>query len=768
VGVVNPSETGIILEEIVMKRLLSLLVMVIVLVGTAVPAFAQDTFPEPRPVMDGQVFLRTHRVQVDIENQVATTRVEQVFVNESDRVAEGTYVFPLPRGATVSDLVMWVDGEPIEARILDADDARQTYEEIVRTLRDPALLEYIGQDAIQASVFPIQPHDEARIEIEYSHILGVEGGLVRYVYPLRTDQLSPLPVGDLAVSVNVTSNDAIGTIYSPTHDIAISREDDFEFRAGYETTNADETTDFNLYYSVASDDIDINLLTYRESAIEEGFFLLLIAPPSEADADQIVPRDVIVVLDQSGSMFGEKWDQARGAAEFVLDNLNEEDRFNVISFSTGSRIFAEELQSPQEADEAKDWLQGLEAIGGTEIDAALRQAFEMADDERQTVVLFLTDGVPTEGETDSSEILEEAMENAPNNVRLFSFGVGDDVDTFLLDSLANAFRGASAYVRPNERIDEEVSVLYDKVSSPVMTDISLDFGDMRVEDMYPAEPLPDLFLGTQLIIAGRYSGDGETDITLRGEVNGEERSIVYSGLDFRANAGGEVTIPRLWATRKIGSLLNSIRLNGENRELVDSIVRLSTRYGIVTPYTSFFIDETDIFTQQGREDATSRAEQDLDALDDNASGSFAVSAADSAISMEEAERAAAPPSTISPQGQSGAAGGPVGGVGGGDTGGFASNEPMESPDGFAVGDDGRFRDSNPIQVIEDRTFVLRQNTIWMDTTYDASSMTPQQIVFLSDEYFDLLDEHPEIGAFLALGDHIILVIDGEAYEILPE
>jgi hypothetical protein len=134
---------------------------------------------------------------------------------------------------------MWVDGEPIEARILGADEARQTYEEIVRTLRDPALLEYIGQDAIQASVFPIQPHDEARIEIEYSHILGVEGGLVRYVYPLRTDQLSPLPVGDLAVSVNVTSNDAIGTIYYPTHDIAMSREDDFEFSAGYETTNAD-------------------------------------------------------------------------------------------------------------------------------------------------------------------------------------------------------------------------------------------------------------------------------------------------------------------------------------------------------------------------------------------------------------------------------------------------------------------------------------------------------------------------------------------------
>jgi Ca-activated chloride channel family protein len=244
-----------------MKRLLSLLVMAILLVGAALPALAQDTFPEPRPIMDGQVFLKTHRVQVDIENQVATTRVEQVFVNESERIAEGTYVFPLPRGATVTDLVMYVDGEPFSAKILGADEARDIYEEIVRTLRDPALLEYIGQEAIQASVFPIQPHDEVKIEIEYSHILPIEGGLVRYVYPLRTDQLSPLPVGDLAVTVNVISNDEVGTIYTPTHDIAISREGDKEFRAGYETTNADEATDFNLYYSVASDDIDVNLLT---------------------------------------------------------------------------------------------------------------------------------------------------------------------------------------------------------------------------------------------------------------------------------------------------------------------------------------------------------------------------------------------------------------------------------------------------------------------------------------------------------------------------
>ncbi|HLA42524.1 MAG TPA: VWA domain-containing protein, partial [Aggregatilineales bacterium] len=379
-------------------------------------------------------------------------------------------------------------------------------------------------------------------------------------------------------------------------------------------------------------------------------------------------------------MFGDKWDQAQDAAKYVLENLNPEDRFNVVAFSTGWRIYANSLQHPEEANGAAQWVDTLEAIGGTDIDGALSEAFRMADDDRQTVVLFMSDGLATEGETDSSQILENARENAPDNIRIFSFGVGDDVDTFLLDQLVDDFGGTGTYVRQDERIDEEVSALYNKVSSPVLTDISIDFGDVMVEDMYPGEPLPDLFVGSQLIIAGRYRGDGETDITLRGKVNGESQSITYTDIEFPEHAGGESSIPRLWATRKIGALLNSIRLNGENPELVDSIVRLSLRYGIITPYTSFLIDENDIFTQQGREQAFNRAERDLDALDDESSGNFAVSAADSAIAMEEAEMAPAPTQSLGQSAQTG--GGIIGGEGG-RTDGFVANEPISSTESGA-------------------------------------------------------------------------------------
>ncbi len=712
-----------------MKRLL----IIFLLLCSIVPVYAQE-FHDPG------VYLKTHRVDVKIDNQLATTRVEQVFVNEGERPAEGTYIFPLPKGAAVSDLIMYVDGEPIQAKILNADEARDIYEEIVRQLRDPALLEYVGRDAIQASVFPIQPHDEVKIEIEYNHILPVENGLVRYVYPLRTDQFTKFPVQTLSVNVEVTSNDEISSVYSPSHRIVVSREDDFHFRAGYEATHVHEVSDFVLYYGLASETVSVNLLSYRESANEPGFFLLLVAPPVSTEDVRVVPKDVIIVLDQSGSMFGEKWDQAREATRYVLDNLNAEDRFNIVAFSTGWRIYSNDLEGLDEVHDAKQWVSTLEAVGGTDIDGGLKQAFLMADPARQTVILFLTDGVPTEGETDVEEILDNAEANAPEKIRIFTFGVGDDVDTFLLDRLHEMFRGAGTYVRPHERIDEEVSVLYNKISSPVMTNLELAVeGDIMLEDMYPGQPLPDLFLGSQLIVAGRYRGEGTAAITLTGEVNGEKRTFVYDNLDFRENAGGESMIPRLWATRKIGALMNSIRLNGENPELVDSIVRLSLRYGIITPYTSFLIEENDIFTEQGVQNAATRAEEDLGALNEGYVGAGAVSAADDAAELEKSEVAAAPMQ-------------------------YATNTPGDVSGGEVSPQFGQSAET--LRVAGDRTFVLREG-IWIDTTYDADTMTPTEIAFLSDDYFALLDEYPEIGVYLSLGDHLILVLDGEAYEIKP-
>ncbi len=701
----------------------------------------------PRGVVTNPDWLKIafHRVNVQIDNQIAHTSIDMKFVNEGEGLAEGTFVFPLPLDASVDSLTMYVNDQPIEAKILPADEARSVYDAIVRQYRDPALLEYVGSQAVQANIFPIPPGETRRIEITYSQALAVDNGLIHYLYPFDvTSLMSSRPVEDASISIQVDSSDPISTIYSPSHNIVINRATDTanHFRVGWESSDYVPDQDFSLYYGIASDSVNVNLLTYRDSADADGFFMLLVQPPLVAPQAAVVPRDLIVVLDQSGSMDGDKWNQARQAAAYVLDHLNDNDRFNVVLFSTGWRVFSNNLESPSAAQEAIDWINGMNAEGGTDINGALTTALDMADAERPTTILFLTDGLATEGETDTRTILDNVNAAARSNIRLFAFGVGDDVDTTLLDSLTRDHRGASSYVRPTERIDEEVASLFNKIGSPVLTDLQLNVSGVMLDSVYPAQPLPDLFAGNQLTIVGRYRGSADNvDVTLTGKVGGETQTFTYSNLQFRERAGGESFIARLWATRRIGELLNTIRLNGENRELVDSIVSLSVRYGIITPYTSFLIDENDILSQSGRDQAANSLTNAARSLSQQSSGSVAVGAADAFGSMEAAQAPA--PASMPTQSTNG-----MGGEGG--ALGYAQGQPV-----------------NPIQSVGDKTFLL-QDGVWTDTTFDSDTMETQKVAFLSDDYFALLDAKPEIAQYLAVGDQVIVVLDGTAYEVTAD
>ncbi|MCX7683395.1 MAG: VIT domain-containing protein [Anaerolineae bacterium] len=672
--------------------------------------------PEPLPLRDTWLTIRYHRVDVTIEDQIATTRVEQEFVNEHEWECEGTYVFPLPEGAAVSEFTMWVDGKRIEGQILEADEARRIYEDIVRRRRDPALLEYIGRNAVQARIFPIPPGGSRKIELEYTQVLPLEHGLVRYIYPLSTEKFSARALEEVRIRVEVRSREAIRAIYSPTHQdrVYIEREGDHRAVVSYEEHDVLPNQDFELIYTVSHEDVGLNLLTYREPP-DDGFFLLLVAPSVEVERDQVIPRDVILVLDISGSMEGEKLAQAKEALRYILEHLNDEDRFNIIAFSSGLQPYARELRPASEAHEAIAWVQRLEAVGGTDINRALLAALTYAG-ERPAVLIFLTDGLPTEGVTEVEQIIENVKAAAPRNLRLFPFGVGDDVNTVLLDMLAEQHGGSPSYVRPGERIDEKVSSFYARISMPVLTNLALDFGDMLVADTYPPE-LPDLFAGTQLILVGRYRAGGTgVRIRLTGEVEGEPREFIYEGT-FRAEGGNDF-IPRLWATRKIGYLLTQIRLHGEQREWVEAIVALSVRYGIITPYTSFLIDEDDILSAQGQEKAV---EQFMALPTVPVFGAPAAEAAADQSQMRGAEVAG---------------------------GGIMPREATEV-----------------VRLAGSKAFKW-QDGVWMDTTFDPSLMTTRKIGFGSETYFELLATRPEWGPYLALGGRVIFVADGVAYEIV--
>lgn len=687
------------------------------------PPPCEPACTEPILIAD-MLEIRSHRVDVSIAEQIATTSIDQVFHNPNSWAAEGTYIFPIPPGAAISGFTMTVDGEPIEAKLLDAQEARQIYDDIVRNLRDPALLEYIGEGAIQASVFPIPPGEDRRIEIEYGEIITAEAGLSRYLYPLNTERFSAQPLEDVSVRVSVESSEPLRAIYSPSHDLAIDRPDDFHFTAGYEASDVRPDTDFELFWSVSPSDIEASVVSYYDQARDQGVFLLLAAPGLPRETE-IVAKDVILVLDTSGSMEGEKIEQAREALLYVLDHLNPEDRFNIVEFSTGAREYARELQPSTDAADAQAWVERLGATGGTDINLALLNALDMVEPERPTMLLFMTDGLPTEGEVEIERILSNASAAAPDNVRLFAFGVGDDVDTILLDTLSSDHHGRTTYVRPGQALNEAVSSFYAGITAPVLADVDLSVTGVEISELYPS-PLPDLFAGSQLVALGRYAKGGAGTVTLHGEVNGEPREFSYP-VTF-ATEGGSEFLPRLWATRKIGYLLNQIRLHGENAELVDAIVDLSLEYGIVTPYTSYLITEDDILSEEARDRAADEAVSRIQAAP--ASGSVAVTQAQEVQALADADMAAPAPAATYVS---------------------ASGESVNA--------------AEVLRYVGNRTFVLR-NDVWTDIAYDAETMDTVGVAFASDDYFNLLSEHPELGEAFALGQQVIVVLGDTAYQVV--
>jgi Ca-activated chloride channel family protein len=714
-----------------MIRKIALLVTFILLLTALVPvptALADgiiicDPGPCPGPIPSISLAIKYHHVTVTIQDQLVVTHVDQVFYNPNDSQVEGTYIFPIPVDAAVTKFTLWIDGQPVEGKVLDADQARQTYQDIVNRMRDPALLEYAGRGAVQAHIFPIPPRGERRVELEYTQALTAENGLVRYIYPLNTEKFSALPIESVTVSVDVRSSVPIRAVYSPSHEVGVSRDGDYHVSVGYEASNVTPNTDFALYYSLGEEQA-FHLLTYRDPwdpTEPDGFFLLLLAPRPDA-ASQILPKDLFLVLDHSGSMEGDKFQQAQEALRYILRHLNPEDRFNVITFSTGVDMYARKLRPAEEANEAIAWVDQLNALGSTDINRALLEVAGMADKDKPTYVIFLTDGLPTQGETDSQKILDNLNADAPKSLRLFTFGVGYDVDTFLLDSLSQEHHGTSTYVLPSDRLDEVLSAFYAKISTPVLTDLALDFEGISAYDIYP-HPLPDLFVGSQIIAVGRYHQNGTATVSLTGEVNGKQETFTFPNQIFvEQSSDNQLTaIPRLWATRKIGYLLNQIRLHGSDQETIDQIVKLSIRYGIVTPYTSYLVTE------------------------DMALG---VEAQNQIVDQEMARAASQPTVAASGAGAVQKAA---------DEGKLSA---AEAPQALSE------ETANQVRIVGARTFVLIDG-VWTDTGFDPQAMQTVKIGFLSEGYFDLASR-AELGAAFALGTRVIALYDGVAYEVVED
>jgi Ca-activated chloride channel family protein len=572
-----------------MRRILAVLV-----VGLAACSSAQARgilIPKEKDVPP--LAMLNHQVTITIEDQVAVTHIEQTFRNHTDRKLEATYVFPVPKGASVTKFAMWVDGKKVPGELVEAAKAKQIYTSIVQRTMDPGLLEYMGNNLLKLSVFPVPPKGDQKIEISYTSVAPSENGLVEYVYPLKTDGKAVSTLEKFTINVDIKSQHPIQNIYSPSHAITMSRPNEKRAVIGFEKDQAALDRDFQLYYTAGTKDVGLTALTHRPVGSSPGFFMLLVSPRAELSKTQQVPRDIVLVLDTSGSMRGKRMTQARNALKYCLSNLQKQDRFAIINFATTVNKHTEKLlnASEDQVTQAKKWVDGLEATGGTAIDDALKAALEFRTNEegRTFTIVFFTDGQPTIGETNTDKILQNVMDKNTASTRIFTFGVGDDLNATFLDQLAEKTRALSTYVREFEDIETKVTSLYAKISNPVLTNLKLELSEnVKLSEVYPPQ-LPDLFHGTQLVVLGRYTGDGKAKVTLNGKVGKESRSFVFDTSFTDKTADDKTFVEALWARRKVGYLLDQIRLNGEKKELVDEVVTLAKRYGITTPYTSYLV-----------------------------------------------------------------------------------------------------------------------------------------------------------------------------------
>jgi Ca-activated chloride channel family protein len=552
---------------------------------------------------------------VVIIEQVGTTTLDIGLRNPSSRRIEAELVVPVPPGAVVRGFAFEGAAAEPTAVLLSKDEARSTYDAIVAKARDPALLEFAGCNLIRSSVFPIPARGVQKVRLTYEHLLTRDGARVDYELP-RSEVLEYRTPWE--ITVRIESARPVSTIYSPSHELDVVRGGPNVVSARMSASAAAQTGPFRLSCLLGGDEVCASLLAYPDPSVGGGYFLLLAGLPAQppvAEGDAPLRREVTLVLDRSGSMSGEKIEQVRAAAQQVIAGLGAGEAFNLIAYNdTVERLSSRPLLKTAETEQAAaQFLARFHAAGSTNIHEALLQALDLPPTPGALpLVLFLTDGLPTTGNTSEIAIRKVATDHNPHQRRIFTFGVGADVNTPLLQKIAAETRGTATFVLPRENVEAKVAQVFKGLQGPVLIDATLAVAAAvagppvsRVSGVMPAR-LPDLFQDDQLVVLGQYAGTDPLDFELRGNYLGHERAFHFH-FSLDTTTTRNAFVPRLWASRRIANLADAIRQMGAEpgapataaaaardpklRELTEEIVRLSTEFGILTEYTAFLARE---------------------------------------------------------------------------------------------------------------------------------------------------------------------------------
>ena len=714
-------------------------------VNVIIPQGRVICYPCPRP-MPQPVQISGVNVSVNIQQQIATTTMEISLRNDAPRPQEAQMLVPVPDGATIRSFGFdGVSKEP-NAKILPKAEAEAIYRSIVNKLRDPALLEFAGYNLVRSSAFPIPPNKIQKVTLVYENLLPADGERIDYVLP-RSESFASQSI-PWQITVEIDAKQPISTVYSPTHLITTTRVGKDRARISLGDNTRLEPGSFRLSYLTEKNGLTATLLAYPDASVGGGYFLLLAGVPASRPEKSIsIKREVTLVIDRSGSMAGEKIEQARAAALQVVNALEDGESFNIIDYSDSVSSFAEKavVKNSTTIEEARSYIRRIHDGGGTNIHDAMIEALRPQPTAKTLpLVLFLTDGLPTVSERSEAGI-RNAVKNANKfNRRIFSFGVGFDVNAPLLNAMATEARGASTFVLPKEDVESKVSQVFRRLSGPVLSDPKLTMFDPKgeittraVKDLLPSE-LNDLFEGDQLVLLGQYQGEAPLRFKINGNYLGTPRSF-----EFKFNVDNATTrnsyVPRLWANRKIAYLIDQIRQMGAERnqsnsrtkELVDEIVRLSTKFGILTEYTSFLATEENI-ALNGREFHKLAATRAGQSMDKNAQG---VRSGIGGVSQEMNVNAQKSQATVNRSN-------------------FYYDQSMKRVE------------TNNVQQIADRTFFQRNNQ-WVDARLiegDKEIKADSTIEFGSAAFDTFVQNLIKEGrqGILALGSDTLLMLDGKS------
>ncbi len=669
------------------------------------------------------VVRRSSDVHAELANGVLRYEVTETFVNQGSGIGEADYLFPLPKGAAFQDLKLSINGELVSGETMNAAQARQIYEQIVRQRRDPALVEWMGYGLLRTRIFPIGPGEEKKVVVRFQSVAEREGDALRMDYfrgsrpgpEMRTSD----PEGQASFTLKYPDDARYGNAYSPTHSLTTTRS-----RSMREVTVNGDGREITLLVPVRrSTEPAISVLTYAPSH-ENGFALVTLSPP--AISTRVTDRDVTLVLDVSGSMGGEKIKQARAAGLQLLSTLGPSDRFRLIDFSTDVRTFRDEFAyaTAENVRAASRYLGSLDASGSTNISGALEEALRPpVATGRLGLVLFVTDGQPTVGERDP-ETIAARVTTLRGTRRIFSFGVGADLNVALVERLALEGRGTAQFVRPNESVERAVSIVASRLTNPVVTDLRVYADGVRLLKTQPSQP-SDIFAGQDFVMLTRYDGSGATRLrfegrTANGPIEWTSRAV------FPASTRENSFIARLWATQRIGYLSAEKRRNGGSSEVDDEIKQLGEQYGIPTEFSSYLVVEPGMQPRQGM--------GDMRLLNQVVSGVAGAPAPSNATKSFEAARASAAQRTA------------------------MSVSAVDEAIGLSKDDKSVRREGN-------RLFTLR-DSVWTDTGF-KDLMSRIKIRAYSSAYFRILDVLPELREPFALGDKVIIAGRSVAIEITP-